>query len=669
MFLAPTRRRLLQAAAMGAIAAPFAQLSPARASAPDGTALTPRRVFFRDPDRSGVRLSHDGRMIAWREPRDGVLNLVVAPVDEPTRSRPVTHAKDRSVALFFTWAWTNKHIVFFDTVGDENYRAYSVDIDTGATKPLTPDGGVRAFVQQQSRRFPNEMLLGINARVRSLFDIVRVDVTTGDTEPVFQNPGFNRLYTANDFGVHFARRYLPDGAAEIQKWEPDGTWSTLLTIPPEDAMTTWPDGFSADRRSAFIIDSRGRNTAALVEIDVKTRETQVLAEDPEADIVDAAYAPGTGRPYAAVSFAARKRWHLIDPAYAFDLAHLRAAQGNGEFMIESQSNDRERIIALCYRSDAAGEYSVYDRGKQTMQTLFKTRTDLDDVALRPMQPVVIPTSDGVKVPGYLTLPADGARSGAFVLSIHGGPYARDEWGYSSTHQWLANRGYGVLSVNYRGSTGFGKQFVAIADQGWGGRMQDDLTDAAAWAVVQGYADPKRIGFYGASYGGYAALTAATKTPETFACIVDLFGPSNLVTMMRNFPPYWSTWLATWKQRLADPETEAGRHWLTERSPLSNAERIVRPMLIGQGMRDVRVTPRESEQIVQAMRARQIPVTYVTFADEGHGFVRQENRLAFSAVMEAFLAQHLGGRAEPIGDAFAGSSIKFEVGRELIPGVG
>jgi dipeptidyl aminopeptidase/acylaminoacyl peptidase len=286
-----------------------------------------------------------------------------------------------------------------------------------------------------------------------------------------------------------------------------------------------------------------------------------------------------------------------------------------------------------------------------------------------MQPVVIPASDGVKLHGYLTLPADSARTGAFVLSIHGGPYDRDEWGYSGTHQWLANRGYGVLSVNYRGSTGYGKQFVAIADQGWGGRMQDDLTDAAAWAVAQGYADAKRIGFYGASYGGYAALTAATKTPEMFACIVDLFGPSNLVTMMRNFPPYWGSWLATWKRRLADPETEEGRRWLNEHSPLGRAERIVRPMLIGQGMRDVRVTPRESEQIVQAMRARQIPVTYVTFADEGHGFVRQENRLAFSAVMEAFLAQHLGGRAEPIGEAFAGSSIKFEVGRALIPGVG
>ena len=222
-----------------------------------------------------------------------------------------------------------------------------------------------------------------------------------------------------------------------------------------------------------------------------------------------------------------------------------------------------------------------------------------------------------------------------------------------------------MTVGLRASA---KRFVNLADKGWGGRMQDDLTDAAGWAIAQGYADPKRIGFFGESYGGYAALTAATKTPDTFACVIDLFGPSNLVTMMRSFPPYW-TWLSTWKRRLADPETEDGRAWLAKRSPLTHADKIVRPLLIGQGMRDVRVTPKESEQIVQAMQERRIPVTYVTFPDEGHGFVRQENRVAFSAVTEAFLAKHLDGQAEPIGDALAGSTIKFEVGRELIPGLG
>jgi dipeptidyl aminopeptidase/acylaminoacyl peptidase len=669
MALVPTRRRLLQTATLGCAANALIRPKPAAATPTEPSALAPRRLFFQNPDRSFVRLSLDGRTIAWLEPRDSILNIMAAPVDEPTRSRQLTHAKDRSVSGVFVWAWTNRHIVFFDSAGDENYRAYSIDLDSGATLPLTPAGGVRADVQQSSCRFANEMLFTFNARDRKLFDLVRIDVPTGESQPHLQNPGFESVVTGNDFTVLLGRRFLPDGSAELQKWDPDGTWSSFAKIPAADVMTTWPDGISADQRSVFMIDSRGRDTAALLEIDLATRETQVLAEDSQADIVEAAYDPDTERPYAAVSFAARKRWHLIDPAYAFDLARLRAAQGDGEVAIGSQSTGSARTVAIYYRSDAAAEYRIYDRNRRTVTFLFKSTTDLDNVPLSVMQPVVIPASDGVNLPGYLTLPADGTRNGPMVLAIHGGPYARDVWGYSGTHQWLANRGYGVLSVNYRGSTGFGKHFVNIADQGWGGRMQDDLTDAAAWTVTQGYADPKRIGFFGASYGGFAALTAATKTPETFACIVDVFGPSNLVTMMRSFPPYWSTWLSMWKQRLADPETEAGRQWLTERSPLIHADRIVRPMLIAQGLLDVRVTPEESEQIVQAMRNRNIPVTYCTFSDEGHGLVRQENRIAFSAVMEAFLAQHLGGRAEPLGDAFAGSTIKFEVGRELIRGIG
>ena len=319
-----TRRHLIQAGALGIAAAPLSGLAPAYATTVENTPLPARRLFFRDPDRSSVRLSPEGRNIAWREPRDGVLNLMVAPSTEPARSRPITHAKDRSVAGNFFWAWTNKHIVFFDTVGDENYHAYSVDLDTGTATALTPRGAVRSFVQQRARRFPNEMLFGVNARDHKLFDIVRINVVTGESQPFFQNPGFERIYTASDFAVHFGRRFMPDGSVEVQRWEPDGTWSEFLKISAEDAVTTWLDGISADRRSAFVMDSRGRNNAALTEIDLATRESRVLAEDPEADIVSAAYDPNSARPFAAVSIAARQRWHLIDPAYAFDLNHLRA---------------------------------------------------------------------------------------------------------------------------------------------------------------------------------------------------------------------------------------------------------------------------------------------------------------------------------------------------------
>ncbi len=653
---------------MGFAAAVAGPLAPSGRAAME-VPLLPRRVLFRDPDRTVPRLSPDGRSLAWLEPHDGALNLVVASVEDTAHPRRLTFVTGRSLSSFFAWAFTNKHLVFFrDEAGDENYRPFSVAIESGEVLPLLPTG--RSFLQQRARRTPNEMLFAHNGRDRALSDLIRVDVTTGEGRPLFENPGFARLHTAADFTVRFGSRYRRDGSAEVMLWEPDGRWSRFLDIPGEDALTTGLDGISDDGRSVFVIDTRGRDKAALTEIDIATRETRVLAEDPDADIVSGVYDPGNGRPFAATSVAARRRWHLIDPAWAFDLDHIKAAQdgGEGEVAVSSISAERGRVVLACARSDASAEYRLYDRRKQAMTPLFKARPDLDGAALRPMQPVVIPASDGVALPGYLTMP-EGGRGGPAVLLIHGGPYARDEWGYSATHQWLASRGYAVLSVNYRGSTGYGKQFVALADQGWGERMQDDLTDAAGWLVAQGMADPKRLGFYGASYGGYAALTAATRTPDTFACVVDLFGVANLLTFMRTVPAYWGPWLSTWKRRLADPDTEAGRQWLAERSPLTHVARIARPLLIGQGLRDVRVTPQESEQVVQAMQQRGLPVTYVTFSDEGHGFVRQENRLAFNAVAEAFLAQHLGGRAEPVGEAFAGSTIEFRAGRELVRGAG
>jgi len=663
-----TRRHLLGTATAGSATVVFGSLASTPAAA-DERPPAPRRVFFSDPNRTAPRLSPDGHSLAWLEPRDGVLNLVTAPTEDIEHPRQLTHLAGRSPSSFFAWALTNKHLIFFrDEAGDENYRPFCVAVETGEVLPLLP-AGARSFLQQRSRRTPNEMLFGHNARDRRFFDLIRVDVTTGEAHPLFQNPGFTILHTSWDFGVRFGSRFRRDGSAEVMLWEPDGRWSNFLDIPAEDALTTSLQALSDDGRSAFVIDSRGRDTAALVEIDIATRETRVLAEDPEADIVSGVYDPSNNRPFAATSVAARQRWHLTDPAWAFDLAHLKAAPGEGDVSVSSMSRERGKVVLACSRSDASTEFRLYGRHEQAFTPLFKARPGLDGLTLRPMRPVTIPASDGVSLPGYLTLPEDGFRGGPVVLAIHGGPYARDEWGYSGTHQWLASRGYGVLAVNYRGSTGYGKRFIALADQGWGGRMQDDLTDAAAWLVAQGIADPKRLGFFGASYGGYAALTAATRSPETFACIVDLFGPSNLITLMRNVPSYWGSWFSTWKRRLADPETEEGRQWLTERSPLTHADRIARPLLIGQGLRDVRVKSQESEQIVQAMQERGIPVTYVTFADEGHGFVREENRLAFNAVAEAFLAQHLGGRAEPVGDAFSGSSIQFQVGKDLVAGLG
>jgi dipeptidyl aminopeptidase/acylaminoacyl peptidase len=311
---------------------------------------------------------------------------------------------------------------------------------------------------------------------------------------------------------------------------------------------------------------------------------------------------------------------------------------------------------------------LYDVATGAVRPLFVEQPRLTGVPLQPLEPVRFPARDGLPLHGYLTRPSGGGTQLPLVLAIHGGPYWRDYWGLSPTHQWLADRGYAVLSVNYRGSTGYGKAFVTAADHEWGGKMHDDLIDAANWAVAQGIADPKRIGFFGASYGGYSALTALTRTPETFACIVDLFGISNLITFMASIPLYWSPWFSVWKERLGNPDTEEGRALLTERSPITHIAAAKRPILIAQGLQDVRVVAAESAQMVAALQARNIPVTYITFGDEGHGFVRQANRLAFDAVAEAFLAKYLGGRFQPIGADFTGSTLNVEAGADLIPGL-
>ena len=661
------RRDFLRHAAMFGAALPLAGL-PRQAHAQQA-ALVARRVFFDNPDCTNVRVSPDGESLAYVAPVDGVNNLWVAPLADPAAARPVTRVTDRNIGNYYRWAYTNRHLVFFrERDGDENWRASSVDVASGAIVPLTPEQGVKSFLQEVDRKFPEEMLIRHNQRDKSRFDLFRINIVTGASELKFENTEYADLFTDSEFQLRLATRLTADGTAEIFERRPDGTWTPFIRVPIGDIDATRLIDMSADGNTLYFIDSRGRDKAALFAMDMKTRETKLLAADDEADIVQVTL-DEQRRPIVAQANRDRARWYAVDPSAKQDLADL-ARHGPGDINFISDSADRRMASIFYERDNESGEFALLDRQTREVRKLFVQRKALADVPLRKMQPVIIPARDGLRLNGYLTLPAADAGNGRMpmVLLIHGGPYARDLWGFSPTHQWLANRGYAVLSVNYSGSTGFGKAFIKAADREWGGRMHDDLIDAVGWAVAQGVADPKRVGFLGASYGGYSALMAATKTPEVFACIVDVFGISNLITFMATIPPYWAPWFSVWKNRLGDPATEAGRAFLIERSPLTHIDRAIRPILIGQGMRDVRVVAAESEQMVAALKQRNVPVTYVTFSDEGHGFVRPANRLAWSSVTEAFLAKHLGGRYQPVGNDFAGSSLKVETGTELVPGI-
>lgn len=369
----------------------------------------------------------------------------------------------------------------------------------------------------------------------------------------------------------------------------------------------------------------------------------------------------------------RRRWEVVDGEIVEDFSRLSALV-DGELEVLFRSLDDRLWLVAYVRDSGPTLYYLYDREARAEKFLFSDRPELEDYTLARMYPVVIEARDGLKLVSYLSLPPGEDRGGRperplpMVLFVHGGPWSRDKWGFHSWHQWLANRGYAVLSVNFRGSTGFGKSFVNAANREWAGKMHQDLIDAVEWAVREGIAERERVAIMGGSYGGYSTLVGLTFTPEVFCCGVDIVGPSSLVTLLENIPPYWMPMRPLLSVRVGDPQNPEDREFLWDRSPLKYADRIQKPLLIGQGANDPRVKKQESDQIVQALQGKGIPVIYVLYPDEGHGFLRQENRLSFTAIAEAFLGRFLGGRAEPIGDDFRGASLTIPVGAEELPEV-
>lgn len=657
-----------------------AALAPISTSSAE-TPLIPRKALFGNPDRVLPQLSPDGSKLAYLAPVDGVLNVWVAPADDLAKAQPVTHDAKRGVRNYF-WAYTNNHVLYLqDKGGDENWRLYAVDLSSVKTKDLTPFDGVQVRVQQGSPKHPDEILIGLNKRDPQFHDLYRLNITTGDMTLVEENPGLLQggyvagYVTDEDFNIKLVQTLTPDGGAEIFKRGEDGAWATLVKAPQQDSLTTAPIALDLTGRFVYMIDSLGRNTAALTTIDLKTGETALIADDPLADAGGVMIHP-TKKNVQAVSFNyERQHWRILDRSVERDFRTLRSV-ADGDFNIVSRTLDDTQWLVAYVTDEGPVRYYRYDRGAGEAHFLFTDRTALENVPLAKMRLVVIEARDGLKLVSYYTLPvgSDSDGDGApdqplpMALVVHGGPWGRDSWGYNSIHQWLANRGYAVLSVNFRGSTGFGKEFVNAGDMQWAGKMHDDLIDAVAWAVKKGIADADRVAIFGGSYGGYATLVCLTFTPDEFACGVDIAGPSNLVTLLDSIPPYWKAVGELFRTRVGDVSTPEGRAALLARSPITKVDQIIRPLLIGQGANDPRVKQAEADQIVAAMQKKNIPVTYALYPDEGHGLARPENRLSFFAVMEVFLAEHLSGRYEPIGDDFAGSSITMPVGAGQIPGV-
>ncbi|MFC0268814.1 S9 family peptidase [Kushneria aurantia] len=638
--------------------------------------LIERRRLFGNPSRVQGRLSPDGRWLSWIAPVNEVLNLWVAPTESPEDARALTDERTRPIRSYF-WSPDSRQLLFVnDQGGDENFRLFGVEVESATQRTLTPQEGVRVQVLGVSRHVQDHIMVGINDRDPRWHDVYRLDLSSGELTLVMQNDGYGGFLLDEQLAIRIAERPRDDGGEDFFRIQ-DGEVESepFVSISFEDSANTGPVGFNRDGDTLYWIDSRGRDTAALMVQSLESGSMQEVAASPKADITDVMTDPDSQHIQAWAVDYLRTEWHFIDAAIGEEMRFLDE-QLDGDVHVTSRSDDDRRWIVVNDPVTAPPETRLFDRDSRKLTLLFVSRPELTGAPLAGMTPLEITARDGLTLTAYLSLPRGSDAEGftaperplPMVLLVHGGPWARDDYGSNGMHQWLANRGYAVLSVNYRGSTGFGKSFTAAGDGEWGAAMHDDLIDAVDWAIERDVADPGRVAIMGGSYGGYATLAGLTMTPEKFACGVDIVGPSNLTTLLESIPPYWEAGRQQMYRRMADPGTEVGRAWLEERSPLTRAERIQRPLLIGQGANDPRVKQAESDQIVTAMAEKSIPVTYVLFPDEGHGFARPANNIAFNAITEAFLAEYLGGRAEPIGDALSASTATVPHGADYSPGL-
>jgi dipeptidyl aminopeptidase/acylaminoacyl peptidase len=627
--------------------------------------LIPRRKLFDNPSFLGAKLSPDGRLLSWVAPVDGVLNVWVSPVDNPAAGQPVTRTRGRPIT-WQDWSPDGRYIMFLnDENGDENLHLFVVDPRTCELRDLTPLTNIRAMLTRWSHVVPDKIAVCLNDRDPRWYDTFHLDLATGQRTLVWENhQEFDFVGLDWQLRPRHARSNAADGGARLWRLEGDRA-AHWLDVPFDASWATRLLDFDAVGRHLHMCSCIEHDKSALVRIDWSTGEERVLFRSDRADVVDTILNARTFEHEAVCVDPGRQRWTALSPAVATELALIQARLPGHAFHVQSQTDDGRRWIVMSYTAEQPATFHLLDRDKQTLSELFTARPELKQYRLAPMHAVEGKSRDGLALVSYLTLPVDcegdrPSRPLPMVLIVHGGPWHRDTFGYRGDHQWLADRGYAVLSVNYRGSTGFGKAFVAASEKEHARKIHDDLIDMVDWAIAEGIAQKDKIAIFGMSYGGLAAFVGVTFAPDVFCCAVPVVGISNLQTLLESMPPYWAGFAEFMYRSYGDPRTEEGRKLLAERSPINRVENIRKPMLIFHGANDVRCKVAESDTIVAAMQARNIPVTYVVYPDEGHGFQKPENRLSYIAMTEAFLARHLGGACEPVGRDFEGSSHQVRV---------
>ena len=617
------------------------------------TPIIDRKIFFDNPLISGAKLSPNGKYITFIKPLDGTMNIWIKPIDAAfDNAYPITQDKTRPIRSYF-WSRDSKYVLYVqDKGGDENFRVYAVDPDK-CTKDnicdaidLTPYEDIRAFIVSVPKKHEDRIFVGINDRDKAWHDYYAIDIATGKRTLILENKeSLSGVSFDLDGNLRLASRSMADGGDEILKNTNKG-FVKILESNLEESLN--PIRFDKAGNVYFLSNVGDPDLAGLYSYNLDTDEMTFLESDPEneVDLENASFSSLTDEMIATIYVGDKKRIYWKNKSFETDYNYLKEKFPGSEISLTSTTKDEQLWIFYVNDDTDPGNAYLFDRTKKTIEFLYSPRPDLPSEHLVKMEAVRYNSLDGLSIPAYLTLPNTEKKTNLpAVLFVHGGPWARDYWGYNSYAQFLANRGYVVLQPNFRGSTGYGKKFLNAAINEWGQKMQDDLTAGARYLAQEGYADPKKIVIMGGSYGGYATLAGLTFTPDEYAAGVSIVGPSNLFTLLETIPPYWESARVMFHKRMGNPNTEEGRAQLKRQSPFFHAQNIKVPLLVAQGGNDPRVKKSESDQIVIAMRDLDLPVEYINFPDEGHGFAKPDNSMAFITVMEKFLAKHIGGRVQ------------------------
>lgn len=604
--------------------------------------IIPRKILFGNPEKLAPQISPDGKMLAYLAPVNNVLNIWLGDIDS-NNFEPITSYSHKGIGSYF-WAKNNTHILYMQDInGDENWHLNAINIKTLETRDYTPYANVQAKIAEHNKDYPNELILSLNLRDSQLHDLYHLDLVTGFLTKIAENPGnFVSWEIDNDLQLKAVIATNNSGGFDLLVRNNDD-WKKLIEWNLEDSANLNIENFSKDNKYLYLRDSRGFNTSSLIKLDLESGESTIIFSDENYDINYVMSNPDTQEIELICVTEQRNQIFILDESIHQDIENI-SQLNPGDYIVYDRDNADKNWLIAFNEDNQPSSYYLYNREIKEGKFLFYNKPLLNNYSLSQMEAFSFIARDGLTINGYISFPVNQEINNLpMVLNVHGGPWMRDTWGFNSDAQWLTNRGYICLQINYRGSAGYGKDFLNAGDKQWSQKMHDDLIDGVNYIIGLGYADPKRVAIYGVSYGGYSALVGATFTPDFFCCAIDVVGPSNLITMIDNIPPYWKIFLENLKKRVGDPEIE--KEFLEDCSPLFKVDNIKIPMMIVQGTNDPRVNMQESEQIVKAMKAKNIYHEYLLFHDEGHGISKPYNREVLYKQAEKFLAKYIGGFIE------------------------